>query len=61
MNGQFKRSAEESQQGGIKKQRVVVDVEGKLFSRWFFALKLSGYKSSYFNNNSNTSCISDHS
>jgi len=26
MNGQFKRSAEESQQGGIKKQRVV-DVE----------------------------------
>ena len=28
MNGQFKRSAEESQQGGIKKQRVVVDVEG---------------------------------
>ena len=33
MNGQFKRSAEESQQGGIKKQRVVVDVEGKLFSR----------------------------
>ena len=32
MNRQFKRSAEESQQGGIKKQRVV-DVEGKLFSR----------------------------
>jgi hypothetical protein len=28
MNGQFKRSAEEPQQGGIKKQRVVVDVEG---------------------------------
>jgi hypothetical protein len=28
MNGQFNRSAEESQQGGIKKQRVVVDVEG---------------------------------
>ena len=49
MNGQFKRSAEESQQGGIKKQRVVVDVEGNLFSIWSFALKLSGYKSSYSN------------
>ena len=60
MNGQFKRSAEESQQGGIKKQRVVVDVEGKLFSRWFFALKLSGYKGSYFNNNSNASCARGH-
>ena len=60
MNGQFKRSAEESQQGGIKKQRVVVDVEGNLFSRRFFALKLSGFKSSYFNNHSNASCIWGH-
>ena len=52
-SSQFKRSADELQQGKIKKQRV--DVEGNPFSRWFFALKLSGYKSSYFNNISNAS------
>ena len=46
-SSQFKRPVDELQQERIKKQRF--DLQGNPFSRQVFALKLSGYKSSYFN------------